>query len=376
MILLAIIPVILMSIVILFKDKDFGWKYRFAFKLFFAMIINIGAMYLYKGTLGAILGLCCSIITLSSFDKNYNDRFIVEAIKVIVMQLLVGVAAYYSNYNYIGLIIISLITVFIIYYIFTHNGKASRTSGFLMTYIILVHLNIGHAQYNNVFKILFLSTLLAVLVYYFFHRDSHFKDNNLFNGNFLTTASSFKNFIEAVDRDIEFSMFKLRYSILTAIAVTGAIFYMQYYSTNESIWVLVSIVVMLVPDQDTSGRKIIDRIIGTIIGAIVFTILNKFIPYEIITYLLAALSLYFAFFPMGYQNNAVLITYFTLSLHTMFSKQYSPYYLDKYRIGFTIVGGIVVFIIFLIEKRFKEEITNATRLKELEAKAIVVSEEL
>ena len=366
LILISAIPVILIAIIILFKDKDFGHKYRLAFKLFFSIVTIILSMYMYRGLIGAVIGLGSSVIALSMFDKDYGDRIILETIKIVVMQMLVGCAAYYANYNYIGLIIISLVLVFIVYYIFTHNGKASRTTGFIMNYIILVHMDINHAEYSNVFDVLFFSGLLVVLMYYFLNRETLFKNHSIFRTDIYSNVFNVKHFIESVDKDVEFSVFKLRYAVLTAIAITGGIFYMQYYSTNESIWVLISIVVMLVPDKQTSKKKIIDRVIGTIVGAIIFTAINRYIHIDIIIYISIVLAFYFACFPMGYQNNAMFITYISLTLHAMYSKQYTAYYLDKYRIGFTIIGAIVVLVIFMIDEKFKtDEKLKMEMLKEL-----------
>lgn len=343
------------GLVIMAKDKVVGGKYIFAFKASLAFVIPIFAMYIYKGKIAILIGLTTGVISLTMFDKDYSDRLIVEGIKTIIIQLLVGVAAYYASYNYISLIIISLVLIFVIYILFTHNGKISRVKGFLMTYVILIYMNVPKVgnNYSTIFQVLFVGAILAIILYYFFNRNTYFKKNSIINWNFFKDGFKLKDIIfDSGDRNKEFRNNTIIHAILSTIAMTAAIFYMKYYGSVESVWIIISIGAMLLPDVELSKKFIIDRVLGTIVGAMIFLILHQFTINIDIIYILLAVSIYFSVFPMGYHNNAVFITYFTLEAHVLVTKL-TPLYLVKYRLGFTIVGALIVIVIFGIDSGVK-----------------------
>ncbi|MGL5411603.1 FUSC family protein [Cetobacterium sp.] len=344
-----------MGFVIVAKDKRVGAKYIFAFKASLTFIIPIVVMYIYKGKIAILIGLTTGVISLTMFDKDYSDRLVVEGIKTIIIQLLVGVAAYYAGYNYISLIVISLILIFVIYILFTHNGKVSRVKGFLMTYVILIYMNVPKVgnNYSEIFQALFVGSILAIILYYFFNRNTYFKKNNIINWEFFKTNFKIRHIIfDDADRDREFRNNTIIHGIISTIAMTAAIFYMKYYGSVESVWIIISVGAMLLPDVELSRKFVIDRIIGTIVGAMIFLILHQ-LPINIyIIYIFLAIAIYFSVFPMGYHNNAVFITYFTLEVHLLLTKL-TPIYLVKYRIGFTVVGALIVIGIFAIDSGIK-----------------------
>lgn len=343
------------GLVMMVKDKVVGEKYIFAFKATLIFLIPIFAMYIYKGKIAILIGLTTGIIGLTMLDKDYSGRFIIESIKTIIMQLLVGVAAYYASYNYIALIIISLVLIFVIYILFTHNGKVSRVLGFLMTYVILIYITTPKVKnnYGVIFQVLFIGAILAMLLYYFFNRSTYFKKNSIINWNFFNDGFNFKQiFFDENDKDKEFRNNIFIHAILSAIAMTAIIFYMKYYGGVESVWIIISVGTMLLPNVELSKKFIIDRLIGTIIGAVIFLILHQFEINIYIIYILLITSVYFMTFPMEYHKKAVFITYFTLELHVLMTKL-TPLYLVKYRIGFTIIGALIVLVIYAIDSGIK-----------------------
>lgn len=349
LIIYIILSTVFLGFIAMVKDKVLGPKYLFAFKAFITVILIIFAMYIYKGKIAILFGLATAVSSVTMFDKDYSDRLVLESIKFLAMQMLIVVAAYCANLNYISCIVISLIIIFLMYFIFTHNGKVSRVKGFLINYLLLIYFNFPKNDYNELFQILFVAALLALLFYYFFNRETYFKNNNIINLEFYKKGFKLKDFFEITDNDSEFRLFVLRHATISTIAMTAAIFYIKYYGSIESIWIMISLVAMLLPDAEMSKKIVIDRIIGTIIGAVLFTVLHQFIKNEDIIYILLAVSLFFSVFPMGYQKNAVFITYLTLELHSLFTNL-SVFYLDKYRIGFTILGGLIVLVIFAIDR--------------------------
>ena len=346
------VSITIISFYIIAKNKIKSPKYIIAFKSFMTIICITGSMYIYKGKLGLVLGFIAAYISILNFDKNFKGRFLIEAIKIILIQMLIGISAYFASYNYISCVIISFIIIFIIYYIFTHKAKSSRARAFLFSYIILIKYNVPRSDYNQVFQTLFISSILAIVFYYIFTRKIYFKDNETMNAEFTHKKFKFSDIFEEEDREVEFKKNKFRYAIFSAILITGTVYYMKYCGNSKSDWIISALSAMLLIDPIVSKNMAIDRAIGTIIGAIVFVILSKFITNVIVIYILMAVSMFYTVFPMAYKKRMVFTTYFVLELYLLTSN-YTMYYLVEQRVGFTIVASIIILLLVVINNNLK-----------------------
>ncbi|MGL4760141.1 MAG: FUSC family protein [Sarcina sp.] len=342
----------LIIFVLLYKDKEVGPKYVSTAKKFIMMLLISAITYVYNPELGLVVGFVSAYTGMTNFDKNFSGRFILESIKVIVMQMVVGVAVYLCSFNQILTVIVSALVIFMMYYFFTHKGKAARARGFLLTYIILLNEKVPKADFGKVFGCLFIGIVLSIAFYYFFTRDSYYKDARLLD--FKSWGENFKlsNFFTEEDTEDLFKKNKFRHAIISTFLMTGAVYYMLYFGSPESEWIIIVASAILVIDPIMSERMIIDRTLGTIIGAIIFLVIHKFIPSPEFSNIFILISIFYLIFPMAYYKRMVFITYFVLEVHSMLSN-YSPEYLVSYRIGFTIIAAIIVSIIIAVDNRVR-----------------------
>ncbi|MGL4847615.1 MAG: FUSC family protein [Clostridium sp.] len=338
----------------LYKDEKLGPKYLRAAKKFIMILLVSAIAYIYDPKIGLIIGFTSAYTGITKFDKDFKGRFVLESIKIIVMQMLVGVAAYLCTFNRIIAIIASAIVIFMMYYFFTHKEKIASTRGYLLTYIILINERVPRSDFKAVFGCLLIGIVLSIAFYYFFTRDEYYKEARILD--FKTWGQNLKkiNFFIEEDLDKEFKMKKLRHAIISTVLMTGAIYYMLYIGNPESMWIIIVASAILVIDPLMSEKMIIDRTLGTIIGAIIFLVVHKFAPSVELTNIFLFIAIFYLVFPMAYYKRMVFITYLVLEVHSKISG-YSPDYLVDYRIGFTIVAAIIVSIIVAIDSRIKFE---------------------
>ncbi|MGL5615916.1 MAG: FUSC family protein [Sarcina sp.] len=357
---LGAVAIAIVVFAILYKDKEIGTKYIQAFKKFFMIVMVAAIMYIYNHQYGLMIGFLCAYVGVTNFDKDFSGRFIIESIKMIAMQLLIGLAAYLCDFNKITTVIVSFIVIFLMYYLFTHKGAVSRSRGFLLTYIIILSQHVPKDNYFQIYEILFLGMLISIVFYYFFTRNSYYKDTKILDTKHLKKFFKISDFIVEADKEEEFRKNKLRHAIISTILMTAAIFYMLYFGNGESEWIIIVASAILVIDPITSEKMIIDRCLGTIIGAIIFLVAHQFITNEAIITVLIFVSVFFFVFPMAYYKRMVFITYFVLEIHLMISN-YTAAYLVNYRIWFTLIAGLIVLIIVALDKHLTPRIESALK---------------
>ncbi|MGL5576159.1 MAG: FUSC family protein [Sarcina sp.] len=350
--LIAIVLAILIF-TMLYKEPNVGPKYLATAKKFIMIILISAICYIYNPQIGLIIGFTSGYTGITNFDKDFSGHLMLESCKIIIMQLLIGVAAYFCDFNQISTIIVSAIVIFLMYYFFTHKGKASRVRGFLLTYIILINEKVPKSDFKNVFAVLLIGIVLSIAFYYFFTRDSYYKDIRILNFKNLKKGFKLSNLLLEDDIDLTFRKNKFRHAIISTILMTCAIFYMLYFGNPESEWIIIVASAILVIDPIMSERMIIDRTLGTIIGAIVFLVAHKFILNPAIIHVLIFVSIFYFMFPMAYYKRMVFITYFALELHLMLSHQ-SAEYLVNYRIIFTIIAAIIVSLILTLDTKLSQ----------------------
>lgn len=312
-------------------------------KYLFIVFFMIGGLYTGFGALEATLGLGSGVVVITMLDKDYSECMILESVRIIGTQLLIGIAAYIARFNYLTLILFTFAVTFGLHYMYNHYKSAPRTMGFLFNYMFLIYFGVKSQQMPKVLLALFVAGIFIMILYYLFTKETYFN-------------KAFEKALKHVKYEdkIEFNDFKNRYSILNGIVFAAAIFVMEYFKEYHAIWLPITIIILLIPDKGLTFQKIIDRFLGTAIGCVLFMISANIVTNNIITYILAGIAVYFMFFPMAYYKRAIFITYFALFANHMIYRDQSALYLDMYRVIFTIVGALVVFLIFIIEEAIKK----------------------
>ena len=101
---------------------------------------------------------------------------------------------------------------------------------------------------------------------------------------------------------------KLTYALRISMGISLAAFAVDYFNWTEGRWMLFTIVSLVNPIYEVTKDKTIDRIVGTMIGAIIVTILYGFIENTSIRTVILMLAGYVGGYTKSYRQNMVFIT--------------------------------------------------------------------
>ena len=333
-------------------------KHLLVIKLLITLILLTGILYITFNISGAILGICGTIITLGMMDKNFKGKMVKEYFIILGVQVFTIILTMIANINYLTLGISTLILSLVINKIFIYYKKSSRTMGFFYLFMFIVYMSIKlpNINYSSLLIGSVVSSLLILLAYFILTRKFYF------NGKEAPKAE-----IDIEDFNA-FKNFKFRFNILSSIAYTIAIVSMKYFYAYHGLWLAITLFVVLLPDKGLSLKKVIHRVIGTVSGAIIYIAATYIFSgsFSFIITLATIASVYFMFYPMKYYAyQSICVTFFALSIDSLFYKTQTHLFLSEYRIIFTVLGCIIILVLFEIEK-LVAHLMNKFKSKNLE----------
>ncbi|WP_297521794.1 FUSC family protein [uncultured Clostridium sp.] len=121
------------------------------------------------------------------------------------------------------------------------------------------------------------------------------------------TPNIIKNDIYGL-KNIKFNSIKLTYSIRVALAVSIACFIMQYFDLYQGRWIMYTVVSLTSPILEMTKSKTKDRIIATIIGAILIAIIFSLVKNMTIRGILVIIAGYANMYCITYRQKMISVT--------------------------------------------------------------------
>ncbi|MDP3313147.1 FUSC family protein [Lutibacter sp.] len=158
---------------------------------------------------------------------------------------------------------------------------------------------------------------------------------------FITTQDyDFKKFIENLSFDSPIFKHSLRLAVIVVIGfVVGTLFSMQ-----NPYWILITIVVIMRPSFGLTKERSIQRVIGTVIGALIASVVILSTQNTVIYGVIAVISLplAFSFIQLNYRNAAIFITLNVVFIYAMVEPNILE--LIKFRVIDTLIGATLSFL--------------------------------
>ncbi|WP_028856047.1 FUSC family protein [Psychrilyobacter atlanticus] len=149
---------------------------------------------------------------------------------------------------------------------------------------------------------------------------------------------------------------RMRHAIQLAITFTIGIFIFQKFGMVKSVWLPTAMVVIAQPYGMDSKKKIWDRILGTVFGLILVSIIILVVPSTEGRLIIAILSFYPSFCLMRVSYVPVVM-FATISAVLMSLSYLSPENSYMHRMLYTIMAGGIVYIVeFLLRDRARSTI--------------------
>ena len=166
---------------------------------------------------------------------------------------------------------------------------------------------------------------------------------------------------------------RMRHAIQLAITFTIGIFIFQKFGMVKSVWLPTAMVVIAQPYGMDSKKKIWDRILGTIFGIILVSIIILAVPNTKMQLIIAILSIYPSFCLMRVSYVAVVI-FATISAVLMSLSYLSPENSYMHRILYTIMAGTIVFIVEFVLKDRSRATIKKRLIRMIENDAVLLDE--
>ncbi|MDU2688486.1 FUSC family protein [Paraclostridium sordellii] len=481
--------------------------------VFFIAMISIFSFLIF-GKENLLIGIGSISIAITMIGQNYKSNKIQTFITLSVIQLILGLGAYISGYSSIIATFVSLSISFFIYYIFSNETKASKSSAFMTLYVLLLYSPITIEQLPKRLIALIFSSLVIMCLYFILSRYNFKKITNSqiiniidlinkqldlikegqvieeFNKNAsillknielniydsieknkklsievykkevvvlllkkINTSLNyikeseidetlFKNLkfvlddiklyileeisdnelkerfikydsnydIKSLNSDLKtynyynlrlaikelyrqlddefiiqnlrekislrlqlktdidilknnFSMSSLRFNIAVkaSILIATSIFIVNYFNIYEGKWIVLTLSILLLPYAEQSSKKALDRVIGTVIGAIIFGLIYKFIDGNIILITIVFLiSLYMNISVRKYDIRCIFITINAIMAVKMIYPSSVVFKLIEYRIVLILIAALLTWIIvnLIFPYKIKNDIAN------------------
>lgn len=160
-----------------------------------------------------------------------------------------------------------------------------------------------------------------------------------------------------------FSMSSLRFNIAVkaSILIATSIFIVNYFNIYEGKWIVLTLSILLLPYAEQSSKKALDRVIGTLIGAIIFGLIYKFIDGNIILITIVFLiSLYMNISVIKYDIRCIFITINAIMAVKMIYPSSVVFKLIEYRIVLILIAALLTWIIvnLIFPYKIKNDIAN------------------
>ena len=257
---------------------------------------------------------------------------------IILLFLLIGISNRLAMLNPFLGAVINFITIFIIMYIPSRKVEQKPYMPFILCYIFAQSNPATGNDLKTRFISLLLGGILVAITYYISHRKSEEEKIHIKN--------IFKNI------DITSNRFILSFKM--AIGVTLAMFIGDIIGLQKTMWIALSVMSITQIDFKQTQERFKYRIISTIIGAIAFVILFKYLIPEHYTVIASLILSYIYTFVEAYNIQIIFVTVNSLSSAMLLFDSVTAVWL---RIILVITGCVIGYTINKLnfEKIFKKD---------------------
>lgn len=193
-------------------------------------------------------------------------------------------------------------------------------------------------------------------------KEEEVKRYTTYGVNFLKAS---KEELQSFRRSLKIRSLRLNLAVKAAITLSFSVFIVNYFNIFQGKWALYTISLLLIPYAEQSNKKAKARIVGTIIGAILFNIIFYFVQSNIILILaFIVICIYLSMFIVPYKIRCIFITLNALLMAGLMDPSHTPYYvLSEYRVFFILAASIIVAIVmnYVFPYKMKDETNKAVK---------------
>lgn len=253
------------------KKQKRKYILNFIFKDLITIIFCVLFVLLFTkifGSENSIVGVSVLLFLLTFRQIHLGYKLRDSVISMMLIFIILAVSPYLaSNSSAFMSLCINIISIFIIVFLSTYRVEFYNHAIIVLSYL-LIYGNSNNIDYKNRFIAIICGGILISLCLFRNHRKIEFDKN-------------YK------DLFIEFSKIdsKSLWKIKLSLGVSGAVFLGELLGLEKSMWIGIATMSVLTPFPHMRKEKLINRVLGTILGSILFMILIYIFPESIYSYM-------------------------------------------------------------------------------------------
>lgn len=295
--------------------------------LLIGIIIFISIFSSIFGSNNTLIGVVIITAILMFSSMNLSLEFKDAILGIIVFFSAMGITSYFVKYHpYIG-IVVDFILVFLMTYIFSIDTKKKLYLPFILCYVFLQGSPATDSELPIRIVSLFIGGALVAIIYYLTHRKAEEEDRRT---------------IKDMLSNIDIHSLQTNFSLRMAIGITIAIFIGTIFDFTKGMWITSTVLSLTQPYYNDIKEKIGQRLVGTVIGAIIFIILFNFLIPKFLDSIVLLVIGYIYSFIKPYKIQMIFVTLNSLAAAMiLFDSTISV----PMRIFFVIIGIVIAVLV-------------------------------
>jgi len=163
--------------------------------------------------------------------------------------------------------------------------------------------------------------------------------------------------------------FRMRFALRLSIAVCPITTLVYFFNLPKGFWISMTVMVVILPYWENTLRKIIDRVIGTLVGVTLFAILYYLFPNSIEQMIIMVIVNYFIYMTRRYMFTVIFLTCSSLSINVAVL---GADHLFTLRIIYTLGAALIAVIVSF----FVLPTNHATELKNMMCRLLDIDDRL
>lgn len=228
---------------------------------------------------------------------------------------------------------INMFSIALFIFLGCSNPKLSNQSTIVLSYLLIYGYDVTGTMYQKRLIALFIGAILISLVFYFKH-----------------AKKVYPNTIKSTIASIDFNSNTAKWQLCQIICIPLIICILELLGIHRSMWAGIAAMSVILPMMHDTKNRVYGRIIGNILGVIIFGILYFTLPSEIYAYIgiIGGIGVGLS---AKYHFQAIFNTFGALAIGT---NLYGLQNAMMLRIGTNLFGALFALIFFILLNKFKK----------------------
>lgn len=312
--------------------QNFSSKVKSNTLMFIVIVIAITLFKSFFGTENALVGVTIIISTLVLSKSDLTQKPIRNLGLLLSMSLFLGILSFFANGNiYLGFLI-NFIAMLAIGFLLSKNLTKQVIIPYGLQYLFMLYTPVNGEDFFRRMGALVFGAFFILIINYIL---------NLKKEKVQNVMDKDEDYKDDPIKDREAINIRLRYALRLSLTTALAAFLSSYFNLSEGRWMAYTVFSVTELYPEDTNKKIIQRLQGTIIGAL--TVVIMFIVFSDINsrMLILILAGYLNSFFDNYKHKMILVT---ISAVASVALSGGILITAIERVGFVIIGALFAIV--------------------------------